>query len=400
MEVDKRLSSRVDRLSESKTLKMSRLSRELREQGVDVISLSLGEPDFRTPEHIRDAAKKAIDDGYSYYPPVGGYLDLKQAIADKYANEYGYSVAPSQVVVSNGAKQTLANLILSLIDFDDDVLIPAPYWVTYPEQVNLAGGKFRTVLASVDQDYKITPEQLDEALRPETRMLMFSSPSNPTGSVYSKEELLALGEVMKKYPNLIVVSDEIYEFINFEGKHHSISMVKELHDRLVIVNGVSKGYAMTGWRIGYLLAPDWIAKSCEKMQGQLTSAPASISQRAALAAIESSKEAAVAMCNTFKERRDYLLGEFASVDGFKMNKPDGAFYLFIDISGLYGKSANGETINSSEDFAMYLLKEARVSLVAGDAFGAPDCIRISYAASDEDLQNASARIKKAVAQLK
>lgn len=400
MEVDKRLSSRVDRLSESKTLKMSRLSRELREQGVDVIGLSLGEPDFRTPEHIRNAAKQAIDDGYSYYPPVGGYLDLKKAIAEKYAKEYGYSVAHSQVVISNGAKQTLANLILSLIDFDDDVLIPAPYWVTYPEQVNLAGGKFRSVSASVDQDYKITPEQLDDALRPETRMLIFSSPSNPTGSVYSKDELLALGEVLKKYPNLVIVSDEIYEFINFEGKHHSISMIKELHDRLVIVNGVSKGYAMTGWRIGYLLAPDWIAKSCEKMQGQLTSAPASISQRAALAAIQSSRETAVAMCNTFKERRDYLLGEFASVEGFKMNKPDGAFYLFIDISGLYGKSANGAAINNSEDFAMYLLKEARVSLVAGDAFGAPNCIRISYAASDEDLQNAAARIKEAVAQLK
>lgn len=399
MEINKRLSSRVDRLSESKTLRMSRLSRELKAKGIDVISLSLGEPDFDTPAYIQEAAKQAIDDGYSHYPPVGGYTDLKQAICDKYEKMVGWKTTPENVVVSNGAKQSLANLILSLIDFDDDVLIPAPFWVTYPEQVHLAGGIPRSIFASVDQDFKITAEQLDAALTPDTRMFLFSSPSNPTGSVYSENELVQLAKVFEKYPNLIIVSDEIYEHINFKGGHHSLSSFESLRERLVVVNGVSKGYAMTGWRIGYLIAPTWISKACEKMQGQLTSAPASISQRAALAAITQADSSIENMRQTFQRRRDFLISEFKSVEGIKMNVPDGAFYLFIDVSGLYGKSFNGETINNSEDFSMYLLEHALVSLVDGDAFGAPECIRISYAASDADLKEAARRIKKAISEL-
>lgn len=399
MQIEKRLSSRVDRLSESKTIKMSRLSREMQEKGIDVINLSLGEPDFVTPEHIRTAAKKAIDDGFTFYPPVGGYSDLRKAIADNYAKQFQTDISPQQVVVSCGAKQSLANVVMSLIDFDDDVLVPAPYWVTYPEQIRLAGGIPRYVHANVEQDFKITAAQLDDALRPETRLFVFSSPSNPTGSVYSEKELAAMAEVFQSYPNTVIISDEIYEHINFIGEHHSLYSHAALRDRTVIVNGVSKGYAMTGWRIGYIVAPKWIAGPCEKMQGQFTSAPSSISQRAALQALTTESSSVTEMKEEFKKRRDYMLSRLTPVEGLKLNKPEGAFYLFMDVSGLFGKKAGDRTIDDSEDFATYVLEEAHVSLVPGDAFGSPDCIRLSYAAGMVNLEKAADRIIAAIGQL-
>lgn len=400
MEVDKRLAGRVERLTESKTLKMARLSRELKEQGVDIISLSLGEPDFETPKHIRDAAVKAMDDGFTHYPPVSGYLDLREAIAKKYNDKFNMGVTANNVLVSTGAKHSLANLIMSLIDTGDKVLIPAPYWVTYPEQVAMAGGTVETVSAGVEQDYKITAAQLDEALTEDTRMLIFSSPSNPTGSVYSKEELASFAEVFRKYPNLVIVSDEIYELINFVGEHCSLSEFKDLHDRLVVVNGVSKGYAMTGWRLGYIVAPEWIIKPCTKIQGQLTSGGNSITMKAAKAAIEDDKSAAKAMLVEFKKRRDYLLEAFSVEPRMKMNRPEGAFYLFIDISAFFGTATGDTKINDAEDLIMYLLDQAHVSTVEGGAFGSPNCLRISYAASLEQLQEAARRILKAFGELK
>jgi len=400
MEVDKRLASRVERLTESKTLKMARLSRELKEQGIDIISLSLGEPDFETPEHIRNAAVKAMDEGFTHYPPVAGYLDLREAIAKKYNDKFNMGVSPENVLVSTGAKHSLANLIMSLIDEGDEVLIPAPYWVTYPEQVAMAGGTVRTVDAGVEQDYKITAEQLDEALKQDTRMLIFSSPSNPTGSVYSRDELASFAEVFRKYPNLVIVSDEIYELINFVGEHQSLSEFKDLHDRLVIVNGVSKGYAMTGWRLGYIVAPKWIVGPCTKIQGQLTSGGNSITMKAAKAAIEDDKSAAKAMLVEFKKRRDFLLEAFAAEPRLKMNKPEGAFYLFIDISAFFGTKSSNASISNAEDLIMYLLDQAHVSMVEGGAFGSPNCLRISYAASLEQLEEASNRILKALSELK
>lgn len=398
MEVDKRLAERMSRLSESKTLKMARLSRELKDKGVDIISLSLGEPDFQTPDHIKKAAIKAMDDGFTHYPPVAGFNDLREAIAARYRDR-GMEVDLNNVLVSTGAKQSLANLMLSLIDFDDEVLIPAPYWVTYPEQVNMAGGKVKVISASVDEDYKVSAKQLDDALTQNTRMVLFSSPSNPTGSVYSEEELAEMAAVFAKYPNLIIVSDEIYELINFEGKHHSIAAHTHLHDRLVIVNGVSKGYAMTGWRLGYIVAPQWITKACEKIQGQVTSGTSSISMKAALEAITGSQESSDLMLTEFKARRDYLIDALGEIPGLKMNHPGGAFYLFIDVSHYYGQQVNGTTINDGEGLVMYLLEKAHVALVEGDAFGAPECVRISYANNIEQLKEAVQRIKEALSQL-
>lgn len=400
MEVDKRLAGRVERLTESKTLKMARLSRELKDQGVDIISLSLGEPDFETPKHIRDAAVKAMDEGFTHYPPVAGYMDLREAIAKKYNDKFDMGVTANNVLVSTGAKHSLANLIMSLIDEGDKVLIPAPYWVTYPEQVAMAGGTFTTVDVGVEQDYKITASQLDEALTDDTRMLIFSSPSNPTGSVYSGDELASFAEVFRKYPNLIIVSDEIYELINFVGEHRSMSEYKDLHSRLVIVNGVSKGYAMTGWRLGYIVAPEWIVGPCTKIQGQITSGGNSITMKAAKAAIEDDKSAAKTMLKEFRKRRDFLLEAFAVEPRLKMNKPEGAFYLFIDISAFFGMSAGDTKVENAEDLIMYLLDQAHVSMVEGGAFGSPNCMRISYAASLEQLQEASRRILKALSELK
>lgn len=399
MEVDKRLAERMSRLTESKTLKMARLSRELKEKGVDIISLSLGEPDFGTPQHIKDAAVEAMKDGFTHYPPVAGFNDLREAVAQKYQVEHSMDVKAANVLVSTGAKQSLANLIMAIVDFDDEVLIPAPYWVTYPEQVSLAGGKVKTIEAKVDQDYKVTAQQLDDALTQNTRMIIFSSPSNPTGSVYTKDELAQMAKVFEKYPNLIIVSDEIYELINFEGAHHSISAHSNLHERLVIVNGVSKGYAMTGWRIGYIVAPLWITEACEKIQGQLTSGTSSISMKAALQALTGSHESCGEMLKEFKSRRDFMIEALKEIPGLKMNTPGGAFYLFIDVSSYYGKSVDGVAINTGEDLVMYLLEKANTALVEGAAFGAPECLRISYANSLEQLTEAVARIKKALAQL-
>lgn len=400
MEVDKRLAKRVDRLTESKTLKMARLSRELKDKGVDIISLSLGEPDFDTPDFVQDAAIKAMKDGFTHYAPVAGYNDLREAIATRYRTKYGMDVTAANTIVSTGAKHTLANIVMSLIDFDDEVLIPAPFWVTYPEQVALAGGKSKVVLAGVEQDYKVSAAQLDEALTQETRMVIFSSPSNPTGSIYTREELAQFADVFRKYPNLIIVSDEIYELINFTGEHNTIAEHKDLHDRLVIVNGVSKGYAMTGWRIGYLVGPEWIVKACEKMQGQFTSGANSIAMKAAKAAIESGSEAIAPMLAEFKKRRDYLIEALSVEPRLKMNTPGGAFYLFIDISAFFGTSDGETNITEAEDLIMYLLDKAHVSMVEGGAFGAPNCLRISYAASMEQLNEAVARLTKALSELK
>ncbi|MBI1185711.1 aminotransferase class I/II-fold pyridoxal phosphate-dependent enzyme [bacterium] len=399
MEVDKRLASRVNRLTESKTLKMARLSRELKDKGVDIISLSLGEPDFDTPQFIQEAAIDAMKQGFTHYPPVAGYPDLREAIAKRY-REVGMQVSAANTLVSTGAKHSLANLIMSLIDFDDEVLIPAPFWVTYPEQVALAGGIVKTVNAGVAQDYKVSAQQLDEALSEKTRMIIFSSPSNPTGSVYTEAELSEMADVFRKYPNLIIVSDEIYELINFTGKHHSISVHKDLHERLVIINGVSKGYAMTGWRIGYMVAPEWIIKACEKMQGQFTSGANSIAMKAAKAALEGSDESVKLMLAEFKKRRDFLLDALAAEPRLKMNKPEGAFYLFIDVSDFFGLSDGETTIHTGEDLIMFLLDKAHVSMVEGDAFGAAECIRISYAASMEQLTEAANRILQALQKLK
>ena len=399
MEVDKRLAGRVDRLTESKTLKMARLSRELKEQGVDVINLSLGEPDFDTPKFICDAAVKAMEDGFTHYPPVAGFKDLRQAIARKYQAQ-GLDVDFSNVLVSTGAKHSLANVIMSLIDFGDEVLIPAPYWVTYPEQVALAGGVVKSIYAGVEQDYKITASQLDDALSDKTRMLIFSPPSNPTGSVYSEKELNEMAEVLRKYPSVVVVSDEIYELINFASEHQSIAANKHLSDRLVIVNGMSKGYAMTGWRMGYIVAPHWILKPCEKMQGQFTSGTSAITMKASLAGIEGDKTEARAMLEEFRKRRDFLVEAFKAEPRIKLNNPQGAFYLFMDISEFFGTTDGSTTIGNAEDLAMYLLDNAHVSLVEGGAFGAPNCMRLSYAASMEQLKEALSRLLGALGQLK
>ncbi|MFY0672169.1 MAG: pyridoxal phosphate-dependent aminotransferase [Bacteroidia bacterium] len=399
MELNKQLAARIDRLTESKTLKMARLSRELKEKGVDIISLSLGEPDFDTPQFVQDAAYQAMKDGFTHYPPVAGYNDLRETIVNRYRTKYGMEVGIANTLVSTGAKHSLANLMMALIDFDDEVLIPAPYWVTYPEQVALAGGKVKTVYAGVNQDYKVSAEQLDAALTEKTRMIIFSSPSNPTGSIYTKDELAQIADVFRKYPNLVIVSDEIYELINFEGDHTSISAHKDLHDRLVIINGVSKGFAMTGWRLGYMVGPQWIVKACEKMQGQFTSGTSSISMKAATAAIGSDDSVVADMVAEFKKRRDFMINALGEESRIKMNRPGGAFYLFLDVSAFFGTSNGSQNISNSEELVMYLLSEANVALVDGGAFGAPDCIRISYAASMEQLNEAVSRLKKALGQL-
>jgi aspartate aminotransferase len=395
MEIDKRVAARVDRLTESKTLRMARLSRELIDKGIDIISLSLGEPDFDTPLYIQEAAIAAMHNGFTHYPPVAGYPDLRRAIAQRYHETYGMDLGPANTLVSTGAKHSLANLVLALVDHGDEVLIPAPYWVTYPEQVALAGGKVRTVYAGVEQDYKMRPEQLRQALTQDTRLLIFSSPSNPTGSVYSQEELAAMAHVIRDFPNLVVVSDEIYEKINFTGQHHSLAAHADLHHRLVIVNGVSKGYAMTGWRIGYLVAPTWIVQACEKVQGQLTSATNSIAMKATLAAITQEDGSVQHMVQEFKKRRDFMYQALKQVPGIQLNLPDGAFYLFADVASYYGKQAHGQLINNSEDLVMYLLDQAHVAVVEGDAFGAPRCIRLSYATHINVLKEAAARLVSA-----
>lgn len=393
------LSNRLKSLSESQTLVMSQKSAELKAQGVDVINLSVGEPDFSTPVHIKEAAKQAIDNNFSFYSPVPGFPDLRKAICEKLKTENNLSYTPDQIVCSNGAKQSICNAILAMINAGDEVIIPAPYWVSYPEMVKLAEGTPVIVNAGIDQDFKITPQQLEQAITPKTKAIILCSPSNPTGSVYSQSELKALAEVLVRHPNVYVLSDEIYEHINYVGKHESMAQFEELNDRMVIVNGVSKCYAMTGWRIGWIAAPKAIAKACSKLQGQYTSGPCSISQKAALAAYVGSQDEVEAMRKAFERRKKLVYNLLSDIDGIEVNDTQGAFYLFPSFRAFFGKSHNGNTIKDSADMAIYLLEEAHVACVAGTAFGAPDNIRLSYATSDENLVEAMKRIKDALANL-
>lgn len=395
------LSNRLNALSESETLAMSQKSAELKAQGIDVINLSVGEPDFFTPDHIKQAAKEAVDNNFSFYSPVPGYPALRNAIVAKLKNENGLDYTPAQIVCSGGAKQSVCNAILCLVDKGDEVIIPAPYWVSYVEMVKLAEGTNVIVEAGIEQDFKITPAQLEAAITPKTKALILCSPSNPTGSVYSKEELQALAAVLAKYPNVYVIADEIYEHINYIGKHESIAQFEEIRDRVVIINGVSKAYAMTGWRIGWIAAPLWIAKACNKLQGQYTSGPCSVAQKAAEAAYTGSQQCIADMRAAFERRRNLVLDMLKDIPGLQVNEPKGAFYVFPKCSSFFGKVAhNGKVINDAADLAMYLLEEGHVACVGGGAFGSPECIRMSYATSDENLVKAFTRIKEALAVLK
>jgi len=383
-------------MSTSATLAMAAKTRELIEQGEDIIGLSLGEPDFTIPEFIKEAGIKAIQDDYHSYPPVDGYSDLKQAIINKFQRDNNLIYKPSQIVVSTGAKQALSNLTMVLLDEGDEVLLPAPYWVSYADQCKVAGGIPKEIATSVDNNFKVTPEALEEAITPSTKLIIYSSPCNPSGSVYSRKELRALADVLINYPDIVVISDEIYEYINFKGKHTSMAEFEDMYDRTVVVNGVSKAFAMTGWRIGYIGAPEWIARACNKMQGQVTSGANVIAQRAAIAALEASPTAIKYMIDAFKQRRKLISNLLSDIKGFKTNKPEGAFYIFPDISYYFGKTLRGKNINTALDFSMYLLEEAKVATVTGEAFGDPNCIRLSYAASENDIREAIKRIKEVV----
>lgn len=393
------LSNRVNELEESATLAMAARSRELKAQGKDIISLSLGEPDFFTPDFIKNAAKKGIDENYSTYMPVQGYLDLREAICLKFKRDNGLTYTPDQIVVSTGAKQSLINVILSLINPGDEVIIPAPYWVTYFEQVKMAGGIPVVISTSIENDFKITPEQFKNAITSKTKLMVFSNPCNPTGTAYSKNELKSLADIVASTPNLYVISDEIYEHINFVGKNESFAQFPKVYDRTITVNGVAKAFAMTGWRIGYIGAPKEIAAACTKLQGQYTSGTGSISQRAAKAAMEADPSTIKFMVDAFHRRRDLCIKILQEIKGLKVNKPQGAFYLFPDVSYFFGKSYGKHHIKTAEDLTMYLLDEALVALVTGEAFGDGNCVRISYAASEEVLTEALNRIKTALEKL-
>ena len=393
------ISQRVQSLSPSATLVMSQKSNELKAQGVDVINMSVGEPDFFTPDHIKKAAQKAIDDNFSFYTPVAGYLSLRKAIAAKMKNENGLDFAPEQIVVSGGAKQSLCNVILATINRGDEVVIPTPAWVSYVEMVKLAEGVPVTVHAGVEQNFKITSAQLEEAITPKTRMLLLCSPSNPTGSVYTRDELKALAEVVAKHPDILILSDEIYEHINYTGWRASIAEFESVRDRTVIVNGVSKAYAMTGWRIGFIAAPLWVAKATTKLQGQYTSNPSSIAQKAAEAAYLGPQDCVETMRRAFLRRRDLIVGLLKEIPGLRLNLPDGAFYVFPEVSAYFGKHYGNRVIGDANDLAMYLLEEAHVAAVSGDAFCAPGYIRLSYATSDENIREACRRIAAALGKL-
>lgn len=394
------VSQRITRMELSPTLAMSQRSREMQAEGVDVINLSVGEPDFDTPDHVKAAAKKAIDENYSHYSPVPGFLRLRQAIVNKLNRDNELEYTPEQIVVSNGAKQSIANVIMSIVDKGEEVIIPSPYWVSYSEIVKLAGGKSVFVEAPIEQDFKINSDQLEKAINDKTRAFLFSSPNNPTGSLYSKQELKALVDVFVKYPNVVILSDEIYEHINYEGKHESIAQFKEIADRVVVINGVSKGYAMTGWRIGYIAAPLWIAKACAKLQGQVTSGACSIAQMASIAALEGDQSTTIEMRSIFKRRRDLALEQIKEIPGFEIREPKGAFYLFPKVSELFGKIYDDKEIKDSSDLSMYLLDKAHVATVTGEAFGEPNCLRLSYATSEEKMKEAIDRIKTAIKELR
>ena len=394
------LSDRLNSLSPSATLAMSQKSAELKAQGVDVINLSVGEPDFNTPDHIKEAAKQAIDENYSRYSPVAGYLSLRNAIVAKLKNENGLEYTAAQVSCANGAKQSVCNTILALVNPGDEVIVPAPYWVSYPEMVKLAEGKPVVVTAGIEQDFKMTPAQLEAAITPRTRALILCSPSNPTGSVYSRDELAALAAVLEKHPQVYVIADEIYEHINYIGRHESIAQFSAMKERTVVVNGVSKAYAMTGWRIGFIAGPEWIVKGVNKLQGQYTSGPCSVSQKAAEAAYTGTQAPVEEMRQAFERRRDLIVKLAKEVPGLEVNVPEGAFYLFPKCSAYFGKkTADGRVINTSDDLAMYLLEVGHVACVGGTSFGAPECILMSYATSDENITEAIRRIKEALAQL-
>ena len=390
------LSKRINAMATSATLAMAAKARELREEGKDIIGLSLGEPDFNVPEFVKEAAIEAVKDNYHSYTPVDGYGDLKNAIITKFKRDNDLIYTSNQIVVSTGAKQSLANLAMVLLNEGDEVLLPAPYWVSYSDISKLAGGVPVEIPTSIESDFKITPESLKASISSKTKMMIYSSPCNPSGSVYSREELRALADVLIDYPEIIVISDEIYEHINFTGQHTSMAVFEDMYNRTVVVNGVSKAYSMTGWRIGYIGAPDWIARACNKMQGQITSGANCIAQRATITALESSPEKIKYMIDAFKERRKLILGLLVEIPGFKTNQPQGAFYVFPDISYYFGKIIKGTTINTASDFSMYLLEKANVATVTGEAFGNPNCVRISYAASEEAIKEACKRIKKAL----
>ncbi|MDO5655101.1 MAG: pyridoxal phosphate-dependent aminotransferase [Flavobacteriaceae bacterium] len=389
------LAPRLQNLRQSATLYMAAKARELKSEGKDIISLSLGEPDFETPQFIKDAAIQAINDNWNHYPPVGGYLDLKQAIAEKFKRDNNLDYSPSQIVVSTGAKQSIFNVIQCLVDDGDEVILPAPYWVSYADMVTLADGVYKEIKTGIGQDFKMTPEQLEAAITPQTKLMIYSSPCNPSGSVYSHDELKALAEVIAKH-DIIVISDEIYEHITFDERPVSLASFSEVYDKVVTVNGLAKGFAMTGWRIGYIGAPEWLAKACEAFQGQVTSGTNSIAQRAAITAMQTNPRQINYMTEAFKNRRDMVMELAREIPGFKVREPKGAFYLFPDVSALFGKTFNGYTIHTPEDLSRYLLEHALVATVSGESFGSPNCLRLSYAASEKDLREAYRRIKAAL----
>lgn len=390
------LSDRINNLPVSETLAMAAKARELKEQGKDIISLSLGEPDFNTPDFIKEAAIQAIHDNYSSYSPVDGYVDLKKAICEKFKRDNHLTYQPNQIVVSTGAKQSIANVSMVLLNPGDEVLLPAPYWVSYSAISILAEATYVEIPSSVENDFKITPAQLEAAITPKTKMIFFNSPNNPSGTIYSEAEYRAFAKVLEKHPNIFILSDEIYEHINYGEPNFSFAAIPSMYDRTITVNGVAKAFAMTGWRIGYIGAPEWIAKACTKMQGQITSGANSIAQRATIAALQAPVSKIKYMVDEFHSRRDIVIDLLREIDGFKLNVPGGAFYVFPDISAFFGKEIKGYKIANAADFAMFLLGEANVATVTGDAFGAPTCIRISYAASEPQLREAIKRIKKAL----
>lgn len=389
-----RLSDRVLGLNESETIKMAAMARDMKQRGIDVINLSLGEPDFETPLHIRVAAKKAIDEGHSHYPPVPGYLQLREAICQKFKRDNHLEYTPNQVVVSTGAKQSIVNLILALVNPGDEVVTPSPYWVSYAAQVQLAEGTLTTIPTSVESDFKITAAQLDAALANDARVFIFSSPNNPTGAFYTRQQLEEFAEVFERYPDVFIISDEIYEYMNFEYDHVSIAEIGSMKERTAIVNGISKSFAMTGWRLGYMAGPKWLADACNKIQGQFTSGTSTISQMAAVEALTAGLEPTLKMKEAFRKRRNLVLEALVKIPGFRPNKPEGAFYVFPDVSAHFGKAYQGKAINNADDLCMALLEHAHVSTVPGDAFGEPRCIRISYSASEDQLTEALERMAK------
>ena len=393
------LSSRLNRFNEPETLKMAKLGRELRSKGIDVIDLSLGEPDFDTPDHIKQSAKKAIDENWSHYTPVAGYADLREAVCKKLKRDNNLDYKAENIIVSTGAKQSLANVIMAIIDTDDEVIIPTPFWVTYSELVRLAEGKPVFIQSTIESDYKISPEQLEAAITPETKLFLFSSPCNPSGAVYSKKELEGLAEVFRKHPHVLIISDEIYEYINYSGKHESIAQFDDLKDRVIIVNGLSKGFAMTGWRLGYIAADPAIVKGCEKLQGQFTSGTNSIAQRAAIDALVGDLAPSIKMAEEFTDRRKKMLELLAGIPGIKCSEPDGAFYVFPVVKEYFGKKNGTEVLKNADDLCMYLLNTAHVSTVTGSAFGEPTCIRLSFANNMKNIETGLARIKEALSKL-